>query len=80
MLWTCELLPTDWGHCHIRYLHKKKSKLDLHVSNYRPISFISCLAKAFTMLWLPRLEGALKLHIAPQQGLQGKGSGSNEAL
>ena len=78
LMWTCELIPTEWGHCHIRYLHKKKSKLDL--SNYRPISLISCLAKAFTMLWLPRLEAALKPHIAPQQGLQGRGSGSNESL
>ena len=69
LMWTCELIPTEWGHCHIRYLHKKKSKLDL--SNYRPISLISCLAKAFTMLWLPRLTGGgLKATHRPATGPQ----------
>jgi len=44
IMWSWELLPSEWGHSHIRYLHKKKSKLD--ISNYRPISLISCLGSA----------------------------------
>ena len=78
IMWSWELIPTEWGHSHIRYLHKKKSKLD--ISNYRPISLISCLGKAFTMLWLPRLASTLLPHLAPQQGSKGKGSSSLDSL
>ena len=78
LMWEWEILPTSWGHSHIRYLHKKKSKLDL--SNYRPISLISCLGKAFTMMWLPRIATALLPHLVSQQGSKGKGCGSMESL
>ena len=78
LMWEWEIIPTSWGHSHIRYLHKKKSKLDL--SNYRPISLISCLGKAFTMMWLPRIAAALLPHLVSQQGSKGKGCGSMESL
>ena len=78
LMWKWEVLPLEWGHSHIRYLYKKKSKMDLN--NYRPISLISCLGKVYTMLWLPRLAKALLPHLAPQQGARGKGTGSLETL
>ena len=78
LMWEWEILPTSWGHSHIRYLHKKKSKIDL--SNYRPISLISCIGKAFTMMWLPRIAAALLPHLVSQQGSKGKGCGSMESL
>ena len=78
IMWEWEILPTDWGHSHIRYLHKKKSKSDL--SNYRPISLISCLGKAFTMMWLPRIATTLLPHLVPQQGSKGKGCSAIDSL
>ena len=78
LVWDWEVYPTPWGHSHIRYLHKKGDKFDL--SNYRPISLISCLGKAFTCLLLPRLQTALAPHIAPEQGGFQKNSGCTESL
>ena len=73
LVWEWEVYPSMWKHSHIRYLHKKGDKFDL--SNYRPISLISCLGKAFTCLLLPRLQNALSPHIAPEQGGFQKNSG-----
>ena len=59
LMWDWECMPTAWGHSHIRHLYKNKgSKFDLQ--KYRPISLISCLGKAYTMMWLPKLEAVLR--------------------
>ena len=78
LVWDWEQYPTPWGHSHIRYIHKKNDKFDL--SNYRPISLISCLGKAFTCLILPRLQEAIQPYIAPEQGGFQKQSGCIESL
>ena len=79
LLWEWECMPKAWGHSNIRYLYKNKgSKFDL--TKYRPISLISCLGKAFTMLWLPRMEALLRKHLAPEQAGYMPGSGAVEAL
>ena len=78
LAWDWEQYPTPWGHSHIRYIHKKNDKFDL--SNYRPISLISCLGKAFTCLILPRIQNAIQPYIAPEQGGFQKQSGCVESL
>ena len=79
LLWDWECLPKVWGHSHIRYLYKGKgSKFDLE--KYRPISLISSLGKAFTMLRLPRLEPILRVHLASEQAGYVPNAGSVEAL
>ena len=78
-IWEWEVVPQEWGHSNIRYLYKNNgSKFDL--TRYRPISLISCLGKAFTMLWLPRLEKLLRPHLAPEQAGYVPKSGALEAL
>ena len=42
-VWTSGVLPDSWNEARISYLHKKGGKTE--VSNYRPISLISVLAK-----------------------------------
>ena len=80
LVWGWECIPTEWKHAHIRYLYKggRKSKFDLE--RYRPISLISCVGKAYTMLWLPRLEKILRVHISPAQGGFSPKAGAVEAL
>ena len=46
-------LPSQWDSSTIKYLHKIGSPTE--VSNYRPISLISGIAKTFTRTWLLRL-------------------------
>ena len=58
LLWDWEVIPKEWKHSHVRYLFKNNGdKFDL--SKYRPISLISCIGKAYTMMWLPRMEDIL---------------------
>ena len=78
LVWEWEQYPSPWGHSHIRYIHKKNDRFDL--TNYRPISLISCLGKAFTCLLLPRLQRAIQPYIAPEQGGFQKQSGCVESL
>ena len=79
LIWEWEVVPTVWSHSNIRYLYKNNgSKFDL--TRYRPISLISCLGKAFTMLLLPRLENLLRPHLAPEQAGYVPKSGALEAL
>ena len=57
MLW--EARP--WNEARISYLHKKGSKTE--VSNYRPVSLISVLAKTFTKAWVGRLQDIAADHL-----------------
>jgi exonuclease III len=79
LIWEWECIPNEWKHSNIRYLYKGKgSKFDL--TKYRPISLISCVGKAFTMLWLPRMEAILRPLLAPEQAGFVPKSGALEAL
>ena len=49
-VWSSGRLPKAWHEARISYLHKKGSKTV--VSNYRPISLISVMAKTFTRSWV----------------------------
>jgi hypothetical protein len=53
-VWTSGVLSDSWNEARVSYLHKKGSKTE--VSNYRPISLISVLAKTFTKSWVGRLQ------------------------
>lgn len=80
LIWEWELVPSEWRHSHIRYLHKGGTKSKFDLDSYRPISLISCIGKAFTMLWLPRLEKQLRPHLPSEQAGFMPKSGSVEAL
>ena len=80
LLWDWETVPREWHHAHIRYLHKGGTKPKFDLSSYRPISLISCIGKAYTMLWLPRLEKQLRPHLPTEQSGFMPKSGSVEAL
>ena len=80
LLWDWEVVPKEWHHAHIRYLHKGGAKPKFDLSSYRPISLISCIGKAYTMLWLPRLEKQLRPHLPSEQAGFMPKSGSVEAL
>ena len=77
-LWNSGELPASWDEARIKYLHKKHSKLE--VSNYRPISLISVLAKTFTCSWLPRLQAATVSSQVAEQGCGRKQQGAPEQL
>ena len=53
-------LPTPWNEARISYLHKKRSKTE--VSNYRPITLMSVLDKAFTKTCAGKLQGIAADH------------------
>ena len=79
LLWDWEVIPKEWKHSHVRYLFKNNGdKFDL--SKYRPISLISCIGKAYTMMWLPRMEDILRPHLADSQAGFLRNSSAAEAL
>ena len=79
-VWCSGKLPQPWNEARISYLHKKGSKTE--VSNYRPISLISVLAKILTKTWVGRLQdiAALADHLVKEQGCGQKGQGAPEHL
>ena len=64
-VWCSGKLPAPWNEARISYLHKEGSKTE--VSNYRPISLISVLAKTFTKTWVGR-QSARYCSRSPGQG------------
>ena len=50
------------------------------MSNYRPISLISVLAKTFTRTWVGRLQDIVADHLVKEQGYGQKGQGAPEHL
>ena len=77
-VWCSGKLPESWNEARISYLHKKGSKTE--VSNYRPISLISVLAKTFTRTWVGRLQEIAADHLVKEQGCGQKGQGAPEHL
>ena len=66
------------GTCDV-YLYKGAGKKS-EISNYRPISLTSVIAKVFTKILQPRLEKVLHPGLSPFQGCGKKGSGAMEHL
>ena len=66
-VWCSGNLPQPWNKAIISYFHKKGSKTA--VSNYRPISMISVLAKTFTktMSRVGRLQDITADHLVKEQ-------------
>ena len=77
--WKAEVMPTGWGVALIKYLYKGKGS-KREVSNYRPISLISVVAKLFTITWLPQLMECLVPGLALEQGCAKAHQGAMEAL
>lgn len=78
VVWNAGDLPASWDEALIKYIHKKHSKME--VSNYRPISLISVIAKTFTKTFLPRLQKATSCSQVKEQGCGRKHQGAPEHL
>ena len=77
-VWSSGKLPKAFHEARISYLHKKGRKTE--VSNYRPISLISVMAKTFTRSWVGRLQTMAADHLVTEQGCGQKGQGAPEHL
>ena len=78
-VWDTGCMPAQWEEALITYIYKGKGK-KTEVSNYRPISLSSVVAKVFTRVLLPRLAKVLEPTLALVQGCGKKGSGAMEHL
>ena len=76
-MWTSNTTPENMSDVPVKYI-PKHSRPSLEISEYRPISLISCLGKLYTMVWLPSLTGKLQPHITKHQGAFQKGTGALE--
>ena len=78
-VWESGVIPPQWAEAHVTYLYKGAGKKS-EISNYRPISLTSVIAKVFTKILQPRLEKVLHPGLSPFQGCGKKGSGAMEHL
>ena len=79
--WQTSMLPNCWSKALVHYIYKGKGKGgDLEVSNYRPISLLSVVAKLYTMVLLPRLAAKVGPHLIVEQGCAKPGQGHLEHL
>ena len=76
-MWESNLTPNSMKEVLVKYI-PKGSRPSLEISEYRPISLISCLGKLYTMVWLPSLTRKLQPHISGHQGAFQKGTGALE--
>ena len=76
-MWDSNTTPEHMAEVLVTYI-PKHSRPSLEISEYRPISLISCLGKLYTMVWLPSLIDKLQLHITKHQGAFQKGMGALE--
>ena len=76
-MWTSNTTPEHMTDVLVKYI-PKHSRPSLEISEYRPISLISCLGKLYTMVWLPSLTDKLQPHITKHQGAFQKGTGALE--
>ena len=79
--WQTSMLPNCWSKALVHYIYKGKGKGgDLEVSNYRPISLLSVVAKLYTVVLLPRLAAKVGPHLVVEQGCAKPGQGHLEHL
>lgn len=78
-VWLDQTVPEAWSTAEISYIYKGKGAAT-EVSNYRPISLISCVGKAYTRAWLPRLTEKVCPHLVTEQGCSRKRQGALEQL
>ena len=76
-MWTPNTAPEPMTDVLVKYI-PKHSRPSLEISEYRPISSISCLGKLYTIVWLPSLTDKLQPHITKHQGTFQKGTGALE--
>ena len=76
-MWETNTTPDSMKEVLVKYI-PKHSRPSLEISEYRPISLISCLGKLYTMVWLPCLTQKLQPHITKHQGAFQKGTGALE--
>ena len=67
-MWETNTTPDSMKEVLVKYTPNKHSRPSLEISEYRPISLISCLRKLYTMVWLPSLTQKLQPHITKHQG------------
>jgi len=77
--WALGVVPTAWNKALVRYLYKGKGS-KLEVSNYRPISLLSTIAKLATVVWLPRVMRILSPALVIEQGCAKQGQGMRMRL
>ena len=73
-VWESGEVPPSWNVSQIKYLHKDPISSKTEITNYRPISLMSVVAKIFTRSWLPRLirKIAPNLPLSTSLASQGK--------
>ena len=76
-MWTSNTTPGHMMDVLVKYI-PKHSRPSLEVSEYRPISLISCQGKLYTMVWPPSLSDKLQPHITKHQGAFQEGTGALE--
>ena len=76
-VWELGELPNSFQHANIIYLYKGSGSRQ-EVSGYRPISLMSCIAKLYSLVWLPSLVGKLAPHMQSSQGAFHEKAGSLE--
>ena len=77
LCWERKDMPHQWDTARVKYLYKGDGSR-FEITNYRPISLVSCVGKLFTMLMLERVKTILQGYLVPQQGCGRPGHGSME--
>ena len=65
--WGMREMPEQWDTARVKYLYKGTGSR-FEITNYRPISLISCVAKLFAMVWLERMQKVADRYLVVQQG------------
>jgi len=78
-VWNTAKMPTEWNKALVRYIYKGKGS-KLEVSNYRPISLLSVIAKLYTVILLPWVGEAVGPHLVVEQGCAKPNQGHVEHL
>ena len=73
--WEMKQMPEQWDTARVKYLFKGTGSR-FEITNYRPISLVSCVAKLFTMVWLERLQKVADRYLVAQQGCGRKHHGA----
>ena len=73
--WEMKQMPEQWDTARVKYLYKGTGSR-FEITNYRPISLVSCVAKLFTMVWLQRMQKVADNFLVAQQGCGRKRHGA----
>ena len=72
------MTPREWGTANVTTLHKKGDVTD--PANYRTISLISCLGKAYVSVWAKRISMHMEPRLGESQGGFRPGRSTNDQV